>query len=90
MQDSVRHPRNGLALVRCLGGTGLEGLRDKSRTAPVGPPIYSDSEWVRLLELAQEEPHQLKAVQARFQQETGKCACTMTIKRAFKKSGVQL
>ena len=65
---------------------GLEGLRDKPRTGR--PAIYSDSERVRLLELVKEEPHQLKAVKARFQLETVKCACTMTLKRALKKSGL--
>ncbi len=65
---------------------GLEGLRDKPRTGR--PAIYSGSERERLLELAQEQPHQLKAVQARLQQETGKRSCTMTLKRALKKSGV--
>ena len=65
---------------------GLDGLRDKPRAGR--PAIYSDAERERLLELVQEQPHQLKAVQARFQQETGKYASTMTIKRALKKSGV--
>ncbi|EHA14452.1 transposase [Halomonas sp. HAL1] len=65
---------------------GLDGLRDKPRAGR--PAIYSDAERERLLELVQEQPHQLKAVQARLQQETGKGACTMTLKRALKKSGV--
>ncbi len=65
---------------------GLEGLRDKPRTGR--PAIYSESERERLLELVKEQPHQLKAVQAQLQQETGKHACTMTLKRALKKSGI--
>ena len=65
---------------------GLDGLQDKPRAGR--PPIYSDAERERLLELVQKHPHQLKAVQARLQQETGKGACTMTLKRALKKSGV--
>lgn len=60
---------------------GLEGLRDRPRTGR--PAIYSHTERVRLLELVQEEPHQLKVVQARFQQETGKCAGTVTLERAL-------
>jgi transposase len=65
---------------------GLDGLRDKPRAGR--PAIYSDAERERLFELVQEQPHQMKAVQARLQQETGKGACTMTLKRALKKSGV--
>ena len=65
---------------------GLEGLRDKPRTGR--PAIYTDSEQERLRALAEEQPHQLKAVQARLQQETGKRSSTMTVKRALKKSGV--
>lgn len=65
---------------------GLEGLRDKPRTGR--PSIYTDSERERLRALAEEQPHQLKAVQARLQQETGKRSSTMTVKRALKKSGV--
>ena len=41
---------------------GLDGLRDKPRAGR--PAIYSDAERERLLELVQEQPHQLKAVQA--------------------------
>ncbi len=51
---------------------GLEGLRDKLRNPR--PAIYIESVRARLLELVQAQPHQLKTVHARFQQETGKCA----------------
>lgn len=50
--------------------------------------IYDEQDRDRLKALVSEEPHQIKAVQARLQQETGKTSCTMTIKRALKKAGV--
>ena len=78
---------NGLAPVRCPGGTGPRRTPGQASHL-VAPPSTAKSERERLLELVQEQPHQLKAVQARFQQETGKGACTMTIKRALKKSGL--
>ena len=65
---------------------GLEGLSDKPRAGR--PSIYSDSEQERLRVLVEEQPHQLRAVQARLQQETGKRSSTMTIKRALKKTRV--
>jgi hypothetical protein len=42
--------------------------------------IYDEQDRERLKALVSEEPHQIKAVQARLQQETGKISCTMTIK----------
>lgn len=65
---------------------GLQGLDDKPRTGR--PMIYDEQDRDRLKALVSEEPHQIKAVQARLQQETGKTSCTMTIKRALKKAGV--
>ncbi len=65
---------------------GLQGLNDKPRTGR--PVIYDEQDRERLKALVSEEPHQIKAVQARLQQETGKTSCTMTIKRALKKAGV--
>ncbi|WP_312830686.1 IS630 family transposase [Pseudomonas rhodesiae] len=64
---------------------GLQGLNDKPRTGR--PVIYDEQDRERLKALVSEEPHQIKAVQARLQQETGKTSCTMTIKRALKKAG---
>lgn len=62
---------------------GLAGLRDEQR--PGRPPIYSDAERARLQALVDEQPHQLKAAQARLEAETGKAASTMTVKRCLKK-----
>jgi transposase len=65
---------------------GLCGLRDKVR--PGRPAIYNETERERLKELVDEQPHQLKAAQAKLQQETGKTSCTMTLKRYLKKNRV--
>lgn len=65
---------------------GLAGLTDKERTGR--PAIYDEQDRERLKALVAESPHQIKTVQARLQQETGKTSCTMTIKRALKKSGL--
>jgi len=37
--------------------------------------------------LVDEQPHQLKAAQARLEEETGKTACPMTLKRGLKRMG---
>lgn len=65
---------------------GLDGLTDKARAGR--PAIYDEQDRERLKALVAETPHQIKTVQARLQQETGKTSCTMTIKRALKKSGL--
>ncbi len=65
---------------------GLKGLCDKARTGR--PAIYDEQDWERLKVLVSENPHQIKAAQARLQQETGKISCTMTIKRALKNWGI--
>ena len=62
---------------------GLAGLRDAPRSGR--PPLYSDAERARLQALVDEQPHQLKAAQARLEAETGKAACTQTLKRGLKK-----
>jgi transposase len=73
------------SLSMALGETdGLEGLTDKNRTGR--PTIYDEQDRERLKTLVSEAPHQIKAVQARLQQETGKSSCTTTIKRALKKN----
>jgi len=64
---------------------GLAGLRDEPR--PGRPPIYSAAERARLQALVDEQPHQLKAAQARLEAETGKTASPRTVKRCLKKSG---
>jgi len=58
---------------------GLAGLRDGLR--PGRPPIYDAADLARLQALVDEQPHQLKAAQARLEAETGKTACPMTLKR---------
>lgn len=65
---------------------GLAGLRDKPRTGR--RPIYDTQDRERLRNLISEHPHQIKAVQARLEQETGKSSCTATVKRALKKSAL--
>ncbi|WP_090731460.1 helix-turn-helix domain-containing protein [Azotobacter beijerinckii] len=67
---------------------GLEGLRDKAR--PGRPAVYDALDRERLQALVAEHPHQIKAVQARLQQETGKSSCTATVKRALKKAMSEL
>lgn len=62
---------------------GIAGLRDGQR--PGRPPIYDAADLARLQALVDEQPHQLKAAQARLTAETGKAACTMTLKRGLKK-----
>lgn len=65
---------------------GLKGLTNKAHTGR--PAIYDEQDQELLKALVAQTPHQIKAVQARLQQETGKTSCSMTIKRALKKSGV--
>lgn len=65
---------------------GLDGLTDKERAGR--PAIYDEQDRERLKALLTETPHQIKTVQARLQQETGKTSSTMTIRRALKKSGL--
>ena len=65
---------------------GLNGLTAKAQTGR--PAIYDEQDRELLKTLVAQTPHQIKAVQARLQQETGKTSCSMTIKRALKKSGV--
>ena len=66
---------------------GLEGLKH------VPPPgrnaIYNEQELGLLKKYVDEQPHQLREVQHRLEQATGKRACLDTVKRALKKSGVQ-
>jgi len=65
---------------------GLAGLRDEPR--PGRPPIYSAAERARLQALVDEQPHQLKAAQARLEAETGKTASPRTVKRCLKNPGI--
>jgi transposase len=66
---------------------GLEGL--KHEPPPGRNTIYSEEELDLLKKYVDEQPHQLREVQHRLEQATGKKACLDTVKRALKKSGVQ-
>ena len=65
---------------------GLTGLTAKAQSGR--PAIYDEQDRELLKTLVAQTPHQIKAVQARLQEETGKTSCSMTIKLALKKSGV--
>ncbi|WP_406565596.1 IS630 family transposase [Halomonas jincaotanensis] len=64
---------------------GIEGLNDKPRTGR--PPIYDEADHEQLKALVDAYPHQIRTVQAHFQQATGKKASLATIKRWLKKMG---
>lgn len=63
---------------------GLKGLKDKPRSGR--PSIYDEKDQERLKALVEAYPHQIKTVQAHFQEETGKPASISTIKRLLKKT----
>ncbi len=63
--------------------SGLDGLIDKPRSGRT--PILDDDDHQRLKALVAEQPHQIRALQARLQEETGKTVSTVTLRRALKK-----
>lgn len=63
--------------------SGLDGLIDKPRSGRT--PILDDDDHQRLQALVAEQPHQIRALQARLQEETGKTVSTVTLRRALKK-----
>ena len=63
--------------------SGLDGLIDKPRSGRT--PILDDDDHQRLQELVAEQPHQIRSLQARLQEETGKTISTVTLRRALKK-----
>lgn len=65
---------------------GLAGLADKARAGR--PTIYDDQDLERLQVLVAETPHQIRTVQARMEQETGKAISLNTLRRVLKKSGI--
>jgi transposase len=67
---------------------GMTGLQDLPRSGR--PPIYTDDEVLQLQALIEQEPRQLKRAQARLEQATGKTACTVTLRRALKKTALFL
>ena len=62
---------------------GLDGLIDKPRSGRT--PVLDESDHQRLQELVAEQPHQIRSLQARFEEETGKTVSTVTLRRALKK-----
>ncbi|WP_311947051.1 IS630 family transposase [Halomonas piscis] len=65
--------------------SGLDGLIDKPRSGRT--PALDDADHQRLQELVAEQPHQLRSLHARFQEETGKIVSLITLRRAPKKNG---
>jgi transposase len=63
--------------------SGLDGLIDKPRSGRT--PVLDEHDHKRLQALVAEHPHQIRALQARFQEETGKSVATVTLRRALKK-----
>jgi len=66
--------------------SGLDGLIDKPRSGRT--PILDEHDHQRLQELVAEQPHQIRSLQARFQEETGKTVSTVTLRRALKKKSL--
>ncbi|WP_152561112.1 IS630 family transposase [Halomonas sp. TG39a] len=64
--------------------SGLDGLIDKPRSGRM--PILDEHDHQRLQELVPEQPHQIRSLQARLQEETGKTVSTVTLRRALKKN----
>lgn len=63
--------------------SGLDGLIDKPHSGRM--PVLDESDHQRLQELVAEQPHQIRSLQARFEEETGKTVSTVTLRRALKK-----
>ena len=66
--------------------SGLDGLIDKPRSGRT--PALDEHDHKRLQALVAEHPHQIRALQARFQEETGKSVATVTLSRALKKMAI--
>tara|TARA_R110002051_G_scaffold47220_1_gene93686 strand:+ start:1066 stop:1521 length:456 start_codon:yes stop_codon:yes gene_type:complete len=66
--------------------SGLDGLIDKPRSGRT--PILDEHDHQRLQELVAEQPHQIRSLQARLQEEAGKTASTVTLRRALKKIAI--
>lgn len=66
--------------------SGLDGLIDRPRSGR--PPILDEHDQQRLQELVAEQPHQIRSLQARLQEETGKTVSTVTLRRALKKKSL--
>jgi transposase len=66
--------------------SGLDGLIDKPLSGRT--PALDDHDHQRLQALVAEHLHQIRALQARFQEATGMSVATMTIRRALKKMAI--
>src|SRR5690606_21186225 len=64
---------------------GLNGIQDEAHSGR--PPILDAEERERLKAIFAENPRQIRAAQAKLAEETGKTACTETLKRALKNLG---
>ncbi|MCK0716484.1 IS630 family transposase [Chromohalobacter sarecensis] len=64
--------------------SGLDGLIDKPRSGRT--PILDEHDHERLQALVAEHPHQIRSLQARLQEETGKTISTVTLRRVLKKN----
>ncbi|ALM50962.1 hypothetical protein BJB45_21480 [Halomonas huangheensis] len=63
--------------------SGLDGLVDKPRNGRT--PLLDERDHQRLQELIAEQPQQIRSLQARFQEESGKKDSTITLRRVLKK-----
>lgn len=63
--------------------SGLAGLTDKPRSGRT--PILDEHDHERLQALVAEHPHQIRSLQARLQEETGKTISRVTLRRVLKK-----
>jgi len=57
-------------MAQTVGSSGLDGLIDKPRSGRM--PILDEHHHEKLQELVAEHPHQIRSVQTRLQEETGK------------------
>jgi transposase len=65
--------------------SGLDGLIDKPRSGRT--PALDEHDHRLLQALVAEQPLQIRTLQARFQEETGKSVAMVTLRRALKKKG---
>jgi len=75
------------SLTKQWEASGLDGLIDKPRSGRT--PVLDESDHQRLQELVAEQPHQIRSLQARFEEETGKTVSTVTLRRALKKKALR-
>lgn len=84
ISDILEVGRNTLTIwFQKWEAAGLEEIIDKPRSGR--NPILDDSDREILQTLVEKLPHQLRTLQARLQEETGKIFSTVTLRRALKK-----